>query len=388
MGQPMTRRPDSAVATTALASPPTEAGPTGHAATDGYVSIRSLEKLYGDVRAVDGVSLDISEGEFLALLGPSGSGKTTVLMCVAGFETANDGQILIGGTDMTKVPPHRRDLGMVFQRYALFPHLSVEDNIAFPLKRRRLPRAERRRKVDEALELVQLQGLGKRRPGQLSGGQQQRVALARAIVFGPRVLLMDEPLGALDKKLREQLQIEVKQLQRRLGTTVIYVTHDQQEALTMADRIAIMHQGQLQQLGTPDELYEHPANAFTANFVGETSLLAATVADLGDDRCTVTLAGGQRLPAVAADPATLHPGAAVRVAVRPERVRIVGSSHAPNVTGTVTASFYSGESTLYLVDIGGGAELKVRASVNERAFSAGDEIAVSWNPEHARVYLR
>lgn len=353
------------------------------------VSVRNLYKLFGSVRAVDGVSLDIADGEFLALLGPSGSGKTTVLMCIAGFETASDGQIVIDGADMTRVPPHKRDLGVVFQRYALFPHLSVHDNIAFPLKRRGVPKAKRNRMVDDALELVELQGLGQRRPGQLSGGQQQRVALARAIVFGPRVLLMDEPLGALDKKLRDQLQIEIKELQRRLGTTVVYVTHDQQEALTMADRIAIMHQGQLQQLGTPDELYEQPANAFTANFVGETSLLTGTVSSLAGEECQVALDGGPTVVATAVHPAELAPERPVHVAIRPERISLVANPNGtPRTKGTIVASYYSGDSTLYLVRLGEHLELKVRASVNSPRLAVGELVGVEWPPEFARVYRR
>jgi spermidine/putrescine ABC transporter ATP-binding subunit len=242
---------------------------------DCHVKISHLRKSYGSVLAVRDVTIEVSPGEFLALLGPSGSGKTTLLMAVAGFDFPDSGQIEIGGEDVTWAAPHKRDLGMVFQRYTLFPHMSVLDNIAFPLRMRKVARAEREDRARAALKTVRLEGYGDRMPAQLSGGQQQRVALARAIVYNPKVLLMDEPLSALDKKLREEMQVEIKHLQRELGITVIFVTHDQTEALTMADRIAVLNFGELQQMGSPKELYERPASAFVAGFIGETNFWTA-----------------------------------------------------------------------------------------------------------------
>src|SRR5262245_30972385 len=241
------------------------------------VSLADLAKKYDRTNAVDGVSLDIRSGEFLTLLGPSGSGKTTTLMMIAGFETPSAGDIAIDGTSVVAMPPYRRNIGMVFQNYALFPHLAVEDNIGFPLKQRGMAKAARTKLVAEALELVRLPGYGGRYPRQLSGGQQQRVALARAIVFKPRLLLMDEPLGALDKQLRESLQLEMRRLHADLGITFIYVTHDQEEALTMSDRVAVMNEGLVAQIGTPEDLYDRPCDRFVASFIGESNFLPAVV---------------------------------------------------------------------------------------------------------------
>ena len=280
----------------------------------------AVSKTFGAVLAVDDVSLTVASGEFLTLLGPSGSGKTTTLMMIAGFESVTAGEILLGGRRLTRVPPYRRNLGMVFQHYALFPHMTVHDNLAFPLRTRGITRAETDRRVEEALDRVRLPGYGARFPAQLSGGQQQRVALARALVYGPPVLLMDEPLGALDKKLREQMQLEIKHIQRELRLTVIYVTHDQEEALTMSDRIAVMSQGRIVQLGPPEDLYERPADRFVADFIGESNFLEVTVRSvqggiataLTDDGLDVALAVGD----AGAD------GTRLTLALRPERVRL------------------------------------------------------------------
>jgi putative spermidine/putrescine transport system ATP-binding protein len=243
------------------------------------IAVRGLVRRYGRLAALDGVDLDVAQGEFLTLLGPSGSGKTTLLMILAGFTRPDAGSIRFGGVEMVRTPPHKRNLGVVFQSYALFPHMDVAANVAFPLALRGVADAERVRRVQAALELVQLADLGGRRVDQLSGGQRQRVALARAIVFEPGILLMDEPLSALDKKLREQMQIELRHLHRRLGTTVIYVTHDQREALTLSDRIAVIDRGRVQQIDTPQRLYEAPANHFVADFIGDSAFLDVTVAD-------------------------------------------------------------------------------------------------------------
>ena len=237
------------------------------------VSLRNLNKYYGEFAAVDDISLDIKDGEFLTFLGSSGSGKSTTLSMLAGFETPSSGEILVNGQSLVNVPPHKRDIGMVFQRYSLFPHLSVRDNIAFPLAIRKLPAAERERRVDAMLKLVQLEQFAHRRPSQLSGGQQQRVAIARALVYEPRILLMDEPLGALDKKLREDLQDELRQLHRRLGITIVYVTHDQEEAMRLSQRIAIFSHGKIVGLGSGFDLYQNPPNAFVASFLGNSNFL-------------------------------------------------------------------------------------------------------------------
>src|ERR1700761_91584 len=264
------------------------------------VALNNLEKRFDGVGAVRGISLDIQSGEFLTLLGPSGSGKTTTLMMIAGFETPSAGDIAIDGTSVVAMPPHRRNIGMVFQNYALFPHLTVAENIGFPLKQRGVPKAERTKLVGEALELVHLPGYGGRYPRQLSGGPQQRVALARAIVFQPRLLLRDEPLGALDKQLRENLQLEMRRLHADLGITFIYVTHDQEEALTMSDRIAVMHEGLIAQIGCPEELYDRPCNRFVAAFIGESNFLPGIVHGFQDNDIVVASCGGTLVRAVAA----------------------------------------------------------------------------------------
>jgi putative spermidine/putrescine transport system ATP-binding protein len=254
--------------------------------SDAILELRNVRKTYADVNAVDGVSIKLAAGEFLSFLGPSGSGKTTTLSMIAGLTPSTSGEILLRGQPLNPLPPYRRNIGVVFQNYALFPHMSVERNVAFPLEMRSVPRADIERRVAKVLSLIGLAAHGKRLPSELSGGQQQRVAVARAIVFEPPLLLMDEPLGALDKKLREQMQLEIKQLHRNLGITIIYVTHDQEEALTMSNRIAVFNNGKIEQLGTPSDLYEHPRTRFVANFIGETNLFPGTVAEMSDgSRC-------------------------------------------------------------------------------------------------------
>ena len=264
------------------------------------VRFDNVQKSYdGETLVVDGLNLDIAPGEFLTMLGPSGSGKTTTLMMLAGFEPATHGEIFLNDQPINNVPPHKRGIGMVFQNYALFPHMTVAENLAFPLSVRKTPRAEIEAKVARALEMVELPDFGNRRPAQLSGGQQQRVAVARALVFDPALILMDEPLGALDKQLREQMQYEIKHIHANLGVTVVYVTHDQSEALTMADRICVFDKGIVQQLSTPDELYEKPANSFVAQFIGENNRLSGTVTDVSGDECRVDLDGGGTVTALA-----------------------------------------------------------------------------------------
>src|SRR5882672_4695501 len=291
------------------------------------VGLSGVEKRFGTVGAVRGISIDIRSGEFLTLLGPSGSGKTTTLMMIAGFETPTAGDIAIDGKSVVAMPPYRRNIGMVFQNYALFPHLTVEENIGFPLKQRGVARAERARLVGEALELVQLPGYGARYPRQLSGGQQQRVALARAIVFKPRLLLMDEPLGALDKQLRESLQLEMRRLHADLGITFIYVTHDQEEALTMSDRIAVMNVGLVAQVGRPEDLYDRPSSRFVASFIGESNFLSAVVRGVEDG---VVVADCQGATIRAVCPGRPASGEKVTLTTRPERLRFADGGWSSN----------------------------------------------------------
>jgi spermidine/putrescine ABC transporter ATP-binding subunit len=358
----------------------------------GQIGVVDLVKRFGSVRAVDGVTLSARSGEFLALLGPSGSGKTTVLMCMAGFETPDAGTVTLAGADVTGMPPQRRNLGMVFQRYTLFPHMSVLDNIVFPLKMRGLKRSAGEARARQALETVRLGGYGARMPAQLSGGQQQRVALARAIVYEPRVLLMDEPLSALDKALREEMQIEIKRLQRMLGITVIFVTHDQTEALTMADRIAVLDGGRLQQWGAPRELYESPRSAFVAGFIGETNFLDGhAVGDAADGgTVVVALRSGGRARAAAVG--ALREGAPVRVAVRPERLSLApgpdGAASGDEVGARITECIYVGLATTCILATDAGESLRARVPVGAAAvpLEPGTRVALRWEASYARAF--
>jgi putrescine transport system ATP-binding protein len=321
------------------------------------VRLDRVTKRFGDVSAVHDVSLDIAAGEFFALLGPSGCGKTTLMRLIAGFEQPDEGRVFIGGIDMTDVPPHKRPVNMMFQSYALFPHMNVEKNIGFGLKQEGAPRAEITQRVAEMLRLVQLEGLGKRRPDQLSGGQKQRVALARALAKRPKLLLLDEPLAALDRKLREQTQFELKEVQRRLGTAFVVVTHDQEEASVMASRIAVMRAGQLEQIGTPAEIYARPASRFVAEFIGDINILER-------DEKTV--------------------GQAAR-AIRPERILLeddAGAS-ANSLAGIVDDLAFRGSDTLYRVRLESGAILRVLASNSgdRDAYRPGDRVRVQIPPD-------
>ncbi|EJC71711.1 spermidine/putrescine ABC transporter ATP-binding subunit [Rhizobium leguminosarum bv. trifolii WSM2012] len=318
------------------------------------VFIDRIGKAYGSQTAVGGVTLDIPAGEFLSILGPSGSGKTTLLTMIAGFESPSAGRLVIGGRDVTAISPDRRNIGMVFQRYALFPHLTVAENIAFPLKMRGIRKNLRAERVGRALDLVQLPDYAMRYPHELSGGQQQRVAVARAIVFEPPVLLMDEPLGALDKKLRETMQIEIKQLQQRLGATVIYVTHDQEEALTMSDRIAVMAKGKIAQLGTPADIYRNPQSAFVADFIGKMNFLTGEF--LGGAAGTHSIKLGddvivQAPRSVAGFENAARVGDRVRLALRPERLGLAarGAGGKNALPGRIEASVFAGSFDLHLV---------------------------------------
>jgi len=348
------------------------------------VALRDLEKSYDRVAAVAGVSLDIRSGEFLTLLGPSGSGKTTTLMMIAGFETPTGGDIAIDGTSVVGMPPYRRNIGMVFQNYALFPHLTVAENIGFPLKQRGVAKEERARLVGEALELVHLPGYGGRYPRQLSGGQQQRVALARAIVFKPRLLLMDEPLGALDKQLRENLQLEMRRLHADLGITFIYVTHDQEEALTMSDRIAVMNEGLVAQVGRPEDLYDRPSSRFVASFIGESNFLPAVVHSLEPDDVVVAECQGSLIRAVC--PTKPAAGEKVMLTTRPERLRFTDgawSSNAPQnrLSVTVTEAVFAGERCRYMLQAGDGTAvvLKEPSSAAIRRRAVGEQAEIAWS---------
>ena len=350
------------------------------------LSIRSITKRYGDAAAVDNVSLDIRAGEFVTLLGASGSGKTTLLRIIAGFDDADEGSLLVDGQELRSVPVHRRDIGMVFQNYALFPHLNVEQNVAYPLRMRGVSAADRRRRVAEALEAVQLPDFARRRITQLSGGQQQRVALARAIVSRPRLLLMDEPLGALDRNLRDALQLEISRLSRELGLTVVNVTHDQEEALTMSDRIALLDHGRLVQFASPDELYHRPADDTAASFVGESNLFRGAIREDG----TLDLPEG-----IVFSPPLLVDGTpvgseAVAVMVRPSLVTIVAPGRAPEahsrVDGRVRGIVYAGDSRKIIVETASGVELIAREDASRPTDIAVDaHVTLHWDPRASIV---
>jgi spermidine/putrescine ABC transporter ATP-binding subunit len=352
------------------------------------VTLRQVSKRYGDVVALHELSLDVARGEVLTILGPSGSGKTTTLMLLAGIAPPTAGRIEVDGRDITELPPYRRDIGVVFQSYALFPHLSVFDNVAFPLRRRGVARRQITAEVEQALDLVQLGRLGHRSVKHLSGGQQQRVALARALVFRPGLLLMDEPLGALDRQLREQMQIEIRHITQAVGITAIYVTHDQEEALTLSDRIAVLRGGRLEQVGTPEALYDAPRTRFVAEFIGNTNLFEGEVTGAAGERVLRTPDGLViGLPASAA----AAPGPAV-VSVRPERVRLgraadpAAGTEAPGarMRGKITDRIFAGGIVKYRVAVGGRHVLVTTGNDGSSA-AAGDEVALSWKAEDARV---
>ncbi len=345
--------------------------------TETMVDIRGVTKRFGAVTAVDNVDLTIRKGEFLTLLGPSGCGKTTLLRLLSGFETPTSGQILLDGQDVSRIPPYRRDVNQVFQSYAIFPHLTVEDNIAFGLKMRHLPLDERRERVAEATKLVSLAGLEKRRPHELSGGQRQRVALARALVCRPKVLLLDEPLSALDAKLRHAMQLELKHLQRQLGITFVFVTHDQEEALIMSDRIAVIHRGRIDQLGSATEIYHQPASAFTADFIGEANLLDAAILVNNGTTAQLRLADGAD---VTVRSAALRPGSGrALVSVRPEKIYITRTKPAKDNTfkGVIEEEIFRGAMDELRIRVAGGLELMAvvaNESAHEHAWHKGDTV--------------
>jgi spermidine/putrescine transport system ATP-binding protein len=343
------------------------------------VELTGITKRFGDVVAVDHLDLTIDDGEFFSLLGPSGCGKTTTLRMIAGLEFPTEGSLTLYGDEVGTLPPNKRPVNTVFQNYALFPHLDVGDNVGFGLKMQKVGKAEIRQRVGEALELVQLGDLGHRKSSQLSGGQQQRVALARALVNRPKVLLLDEPLGALDLKLRQQMQQELKELQRELGITFVFVTHDQEEALTMSDRIAVIHEGKLLQVAAPEMIYEQPANRFVADFIGQTNLLAGTV----QNATTVCLANGSR---IAVD-SELPGGTAVSVILRPERARLTAigegfAGESTTIDGTITAATYLGNAVVYTVGLDWmQVDVRIENRPDVDRFDVGNSVSVGWHPD-------
>jgi spermidine/putrescine transport system ATP-binding protein len=350
------------------------------------ISLEQVGKRYAGVDAVRDVNVEIAEGEFFSLLGPSGCGKTTTLRMIAGFVTPDSGRILLQGRDVTSVPPNRRPVNMVFQQYALFPHMSVYDNVAFGLSVKRVPRREHHERVHDLLGVVSLAGFERRRPRELSGGQQQRVALARALVNRPAALLLDEPLGALDVKLRKQMQLELKRIQHELGTTFVYVTHDQEEALAMSDRIAVMNGGRVEQVGGPREIYEQPATAFVADFIGSLNAVDVTVDELVGGYALARL--GERERIVVKAGSDVRAGSTLRIAVRPELVRIGdGSDAAPEdgsrLEGTVAEVVFLGMYTQFHVDTSAGRLVSHRLAEAAEPLTAGSAVALTWEADQA-----
>ncbi len=343
------------------------------------LALQGVAKNYGEVTALSGVDLAVRTGELLTLLGPSGSGKTTLLKVIAGFELADAGSVSLGGRDITTLPPNKRDIGMVFQNYALFPHMTVEQNIAFPLSIRNVAKPDIARRVQQVLELVGLAGYAKRLPKQLSGGQQQRVALARAVVFNPGLLLLDEPFGALDRKLREQMQLEVRRLQQRLGITTIFVTHDQEEALVLSDRIAVMSNGVIEQLGDPRAIYASPVNRFVADFIGESNLMHARTDATGT---TAALDSGVSVLL----PAPASPDSEVGLLLRPEAIALAPATASGGFSGVIDEMVYLGSTLKYFVRLDNGLALIARRTFGTDTMpNRGDRIVASWSPADVQV---
>ena len=351
-----------------------------------FVRFIDVQKSYdGETLVVKSLSLDLGRGEFLTLLGPSGSGKTTALMMLAGFESVTRGQITLDGRPINDVPPHKRDIGMVFQNYALFPHMTVAENVGYPLKVRGLPKAEIAARVAKALDMIKLGHLGARRPAQLSGGQQQRVALARALVFEPKLVLMDEPLGALDKQLREHMQLEIKHIHANIGVAVVYVTHDQSEALTMSDRIVVFNDGYVQQVDPPAELYERPKNSFVANFIGENNSLDGEVRGTENGLVRVALTGGGEVLAL---PVKVD-GGRTTLSIRPERVTVgaVDGDAVNSLPGRVVEPIYHGDHIRLRLSVGGNDDFTVKLPVGsaDLDLSPGRQVTVSWRAQDCRA---
>ena len=357
--------------------------------TDAFVEFERVQKSYDGLQlVVKDLNLTMPKGEFLTMLGPSGSGKTTCLMMLAGFETATHGDIRLDGQPINNIPPHKRGIGMVFQNYALFPHMTIAENLSFPLEVRKLGKSDREAKVKRAVDMVEMGAFGGRRPAQLSGGQQQRIALARALVFEPELVLMDEPLGALDKQLREKMQFEITHLAHRLGITVVYVTHDQTEALTMSDRVAVFDDGRIQQLAPPDELYEKPQNSFVAQFIGENNTMEGVVREIKGNTCVVQLDGGDLIDAV---PVNVNQvGERTRVSIRPERVEINKDrlqEGAHTLKAEVLEFVYMGDIFRTRLKVAGSDEfvIKTRNAPDQVRLEPGTQIDIGWLPEDCRA---
>jgi putative spermidine/putrescine transport system ATP-binding protein len=352
-----------------------------------FVKFEKIDKSYdGEVLVVKNLNLDIAKGEFVTMLGPSGSGKTTTLMMLAGFETPTNGEIFLDGKPISKIPPYEREIGMVFQNYALFPHMSVQENLSFPLEVRKISKAETQEKVKKVLDMVELGEFATRFPAQLSGGQQQRVALARALVFEPRLVLMDEPLGALDKNLREQMQYEIKHIHERIGITVVYVTHDQSEALTMSNRIAVFNDGKVQQLSSPDILYEKPENSFVAQFIGENNRMVGTIKSMDEKYCDVDLDGGGSVKALKVNVGKV--GEKTQLSVRPERVTVnlQKNQNTNTFTGLVKELIYLGDHIRARLEVCGNDEFIVKIP-NEGGLNIkeNESISLSWASDDIRA---
>ena len=356
---------------------------------DAFVAFEHVQKSYdGQTLVVKDLNLSIGKGEFLTMLGPSGSGKTTCLMMLAGFETATHGEIRLAGRPINQVPPHKRGIGMVFQNYALFPHMTVGENLSFPLEVRGMSKSERETRIARALDMVQMGKFANRRPAQLSGGQQQRIALARALVFDPELVLMDEPLGALDKQLREHMQFEIKHLHERLGITVVYVTHDQGEALTMSDRVAVFNDGRIQQLAAPADLYERPENSFVAQFIGENNKLPGVIEELSGDKALVRLSTGEVIDATPVN--VTARGQQVLVSIRPERVEFKPEMMPPGahmIGAEVCEVIYMGDILRARLKVAGSGDfvMKMRNTIGQTRLEPGQQIKVGWHPADARA---
>ncbi|GGF57995.1 polyamine-transporting ATPase [Paracoccus acridae] len=356
---------------------------------DAFVAFEHVQKSYdGQTLVVKDLNLSIGKGEFLTMLGPSGSGKTTCLMMLAGFETATHGEIRLAGRPINQVPPHKRGIGMVFQNYALFPHMTVGENLSFPLEVRGMSKSERDTRITRALDMVQMGKFANRRPAQLSGGQQQRIALARALVFDPELVLMDEPLGALDKQLREHMQFEIKHLHERLGITCVYVTHDQGEALTMSDRVAVFNDGRIQQLAAPADLYERPENSFVAQFIGENNKLPGVIEDLSGDKALVRLKTGELIDATPVN--VREKGQQTLVSIRPERVEFKPEMMPPGahmIGAEVCEVIYMGDILRARLKVAGSADfvMKMRNTIGQTRLEPGQQIKIGWHPADARA---
>ena len=356
---------------------------------DAFVAFERVQKSYdGETLVVKDLNLTMPKGEFLTMLGPSGSGKTTCLMMLAGFETATHGEIKLDGVSINHIPPHKRGIGMVFQNYALFPHMTIAENLSFPLEVRKIGKSDREGKIKRALEMVEMGAFGGRRPSQLSGGQQQRVALARALVFEPELVLMDEPLGALDKQLREKMQFEITHLAHELGITTVYVTHDQTEALTMSDRVAVFNDGRIQQIAPPDELYESPQNSFVAQFIGENNTLNGTVKEIRKGLALVQLDNGDVIDAVPVN--VEKPGDRTLISIRPERVEFNRDRLSPDahtLKAEVAEFIYMGDIFRTRLKVAGREDfiIKTRNAPDQRRLQPGEQIEIGWLPDDCRA---